>query len=87
MENFSFTTLKNLNFEQQKQYILKYFIPLSNGHHAMLTNNEYELLPDDVINKVYLNRCDDNLICVLNYQRLNHTNHFQKKLKPKSIYF
>ena len=59
--NFNFTTLKNLNFVQQKEYITKFFIPLSNGSHCMFQDGTYELMPDDVVKKVYFNRCDKKL--------------------------
>jgi hypothetical protein len=61
MSNFSFETLKSLNFSGQKEYITKYFVPLSNGCHCMLQNGVYELVPDDVIKKVYFNRCDKKI--------------------------
>jgi len=61
MNNFNFNTLKNLNFEEQKKYITKYFIPLDNGSHCMLVNDSYELITDEVIKKVYFKRFDKKL--------------------------
>ena len=61
MENFSFAILKSFNFNQQKEYIIKYFVPLSNGSHCMLQNGVFELIADEVIKKVYFNRFDKKL--------------------------
>jgi hypothetical protein len=61
MENFDFIKLKTLNFNQQKEYIIKYFVPLSNGSHCMYKNGVYELIADEVIKKVYFNRFDKKL--------------------------
>ena len=61
MENFCFNKLKSLNFSQQKEYIIKFFVPLSNGSHCMLQNGVFELIADEVIKKVYFNRFDKKL--------------------------
>lgn len=61
MNNFDFNKLKTLNFVQQKEYIIKYFVPLSSGSHCMLTNGTYELMSDEIIKKVYFNRCDKKI--------------------------
>jgi hypothetical protein len=61
MDKFSFTALQKLNYEEQKKYITKFFVPLTNGSHCFLNNGTYELVPDDVIKKVYFKRVDDKL--------------------------
>ena len=42
-ENFNLEKLKTLSPNDAKTYVTKYFIPLSNGNHAMLINGKYEL--------------------------------------------
>jgi len=61
MDKFDFNILKNLNFEEQKKYITKYFIPLNNGSHCMLVDGVFELITDDVVKKVYFKRFDKKL--------------------------
>jgi hypothetical protein len=61
MDKFSFTALQKLNYEEQKKYITKFFVPLTNGSHCFLNNGTYELVPDEVIKKVYFKRVDDKL--------------------------
>ena len=57
-ENFDFKYLESLSSHDQKQqYFTKYFVPLSNGSHCFLKNGEYEMLTDEILNKVYLKRC------------------------------
>jgi hypothetical protein len=46
-----------LNFHEQKNYFIKYFLPLANGSHCMLKDGQYEMITDEVLNKVYLKRC------------------------------
>ncbi len=62
MQNtFSFEQLDSLNFNDQKNYLTQYFVPLSNGSHCMLKDGLYEMMTDEVINKVYLKRCGKKL--------------------------
>lgn len=56
-ENFDFKKMKLLNFQEQKNYFIKYFLPLANGSHCMLKDGQYEMITDEVLNKVYLKRC------------------------------
>ena len=56
-QTFHFKQLELLNFQEQKQYFIKYFVPLSNGSHCMLRDEQYEIITDEVLNKVYLKRC------------------------------
>lgn len=60
-EKFSFETLNGLNYNDQKNYINKFFIPLTNGSHCLLENGKYTIVADDVMKKVYLNRLDAKL--------------------------
>ena len=61
MNSFSFEQLDSLNFTEQKNYLTNYFVPLSNGSHCMLNNGLYEMITDEVLNKVYLKRCGKKL--------------------------
>jgi len=56
MENFSFELFNNLRECDQKQYIIKYFIPLTNGKHLFYNNNKYELIRIGVLKHVYFKR-------------------------------
>ena len=59
---FNLEHLETLHNESAKTYITKYFIPLSNGTHAMLQhNNTYELLEHSVVKKAYFDRMDPRL--------------------------
>ena len=62
MQNtFSFEQLDSLNFNDQKNYLTQFFVPLSNGSHCMLKDGLYEMITDEVLNKVYLKRCGKKL--------------------------
>ena len=54
MNNFSFEQLDTLNYNEQKNYLTSFFVPLPNGSHCMLKKSVYEMITDEVINKVYL---------------------------------
>ena len=41
IENFSLNLIKSLSQNQAKEYLIKYFIPLTNGNHAFLVNGKY----------------------------------------------
>ena len=56
-ENFDFKKFDTLNINEQKAYFTKYFIPLSNGSHCMLKDGQYDIVSDDIINKLYLKKC------------------------------
>ena len=56
-QTFDFKQLELLNFQDQKQYFIKYFVPLSNGSHCMLRDEQHEIITDEILNKVYLRRC------------------------------
>ena len=61
MDNFSFETVKSLRLCDQKEYIVKYFIPLTNGKHLLYYNNKYELIRIGALKNVYFNRLDKRL--------------------------
>lgn len=61
MENFSFKKLKELSLIDSKDYIAKYFVPLSDGNHAFLNNGKYEITSHDIIMRVYINRFPKHL--------------------------
>ena len=61
MQNFNFEQLDSLNFNDQKNYLTQFFVPLSNGSHCMLNNGLFEIITDEVLNKVYLKRCGKKL--------------------------
>ena len=61
MQNFDFKHLETLSLQEQKTYITKYFVPLSNGSHCLYKDNTFEMIPDDILNKVYLKRCGKKL--------------------------
>ena len=47
----------SVSFNTAKDYLLKYFIVLNNGNHAMLQENgTYQVFNEETINKVYLKR-------------------------------
>lgn len=60
-QNFDFNYLETLNSSDQKQYFTNYFVPLTNGSHCFLKNGQYEMIADDVLNKVYLKRCGKSI--------------------------
>ena len=52
--NFSLDHIKNFSLNQQqdaKDYIKRYFVPLSNGTHAMLINGKYEIKEDSEVKR------------------------------------
>lgn len=61
MENFSFNLFNSLNEAQQKDYITKYFIPLTTGDHLLYKDGSYEMINNDIFNRTYLNRLPDKL--------------------------
>ena len=60
-QNFDLKKIKTLNYEEQKSYISKYFIPLTNGAHCRLLNGKYDIIDKTILNDTYLNRCDKKL--------------------------
>jgi len=61
MEEFSFDRLDNLLFEGQKEYIQKYFVPLTISKHAVWINGKYDIQLPSEVKHTYFNRMDDKL--------------------------
>jgi hypothetical protein len=61
MENFDLNKIKTLSPIEAKNYIDKYFIPLTNGDHAFYINSKYEIMDDAVIKKTYFKRMPSEL--------------------------
>ena len=61
MENFNLDKVKNLSQVDAKTYITKYFIPLTDGNHAMLEDGVYVVHDDTEIKKTYFNRMSKEL--------------------------
>lgn len=56
MQKFSFSHLDSLNFNDQKEYITKFFVPLTTGEHCLLENGVYVVKETATIKSVYFNR-------------------------------
>ena len=90
IENFDFKKMREL-YENGplkdnldcKNYIEKFFIPLTNGAHVLIEDNKIEMINNDAMNTVYLQRFEDcikkwykqkttpkKLICDINKPRL-----------------
>jgi phage/plasmid-associated DNA primase len=61
IENFDLNKIKTLSPIEAKQYIDKYFIPLTNGDHAFYVNGKYEIMDDAIIKKTYFKRMPSEL--------------------------
>ena len=63
MSDFNLEHLaNNLSLSQGKEYIKQYFVPLTNGNHAILTSEgKYNIISRDIIKQVYLNRMPKEL--------------------------
>ena len=59
--NFNLDTVKNLSQVDAKLYITKYFVPLTDGNHAMLEDGKYIIKDDTEIKKTYFNRMSKEL--------------------------
>lgn len=59
--NFNLGKLKTLSPLQAKAYITEYFVPLSNGNHAMLIDGIYTIKDDQEIKRSYFNRMQKEL--------------------------
>ena len=49
IENFCLDTIKNLSQNQAKEYLIQYFVPLTNGNHAFLRDGKYEIFETKII--------------------------------------
>lgn len=61
MENFSLDKIKELSPKDAKAYLTSYFVPLTNGNHAMLVNGKYEIKEDCEVKKTYFGRMSAEL--------------------------
>ena len=61
IENFTLSKIKTLSPIDAKDYITKYFVPLSNGNHAMLIDGVYQIKDDQEIKRSYFNRMQKEL--------------------------
>lgn len=56
MKMFSVSHCKSLSFKEQIEYIEEFFIPLSDGNHAVKENDKYVIITDDILKRVYFGR-------------------------------
>ena len=59
--NFSLDKIKTISPLEAKAYVSKYFVPLTNGNHAMLINDKYVIQEDKVIKSTYFKRMPKEL--------------------------
>lgn len=59
--NFNLSKIKTLSPIDAKEYVTKYFVPLSNGNHAMLIDNVYVIKDDQELKRSYFNRMQKEL--------------------------
>ncbi len=60
-QNFDLNKVKTLSPMDAKLYVDKYFIPLTDGNHALYVNGKYEILEDTVVKKTYFKRMSSEL--------------------------
>jgi hypothetical protein len=80
-ENFDFNIMRNLyenglmkDHLDCKQYIEKFFIPLTNGAHVLIEDGKLEMTNNESMRTVYLNRFEDDI-----------KNWYMKKTIPKKL--
>jgi len=63
LEKFNLKNFENLTKNEAKEYITKYFFPLSNGTHAFFSADTgvYQILDDATIKRTYFKRMDKYL--------------------------
>ena len=76
-QNFDLNKIRNLSPNDARKYITDYFVPLSNGNHAMLHNGVFCVKEDQEIKRTYFNRIPREL---QNY-------YFKEYLEIKTITF
>lgn len=59
--NFSLDHIKNLSPNDAKEYLTKYFIPLTDGNHAFYLNGKFHISEPKVIKSTYFNRMSKEL--------------------------
>ena len=67
-QNFDFKTMRDLYDNGPlkdrldcKNYIEKFFIPLTNGSHAFIEDGKVEMINNESMRNVYLNRFEDDI--------------------------
>jgi hypothetical protein len=61
MDKFNLKHIETLSKTDAKEYIIQYFIPLTNGNHAFLNNGIYDILDEQTIKRTYFKRMDKYL--------------------------
>jgi hypothetical protein len=61
IENFSFDVINNLSQTEAKNYLTKYFVPLTDGSHAYLMDGKFKILEDKTVKSTYFNRLSGEL--------------------------
>jgi hypothetical protein len=61
IENFSLDYIKNLSQNDAKEYLTKYFVPLTDGNHAFYINGKFEIYETKIIKSTYFNRMSKEL--------------------------
>ena len=61
MSNFNLEHANNLSIDQCKEYIIRYFYPLTTSQHVFVSYDDdgkqtYTITDDQIIKKVYFNR-------------------------------
>jgi hypothetical protein len=60
-KNFDLDLIKSLSQNDAKEYLTKYFIPLTDGRHAFYFNGEYKIKETKEIKETYFNRISKEL--------------------------
>ena len=60
-QKFSFGKLKELNFNQQKEYITQFFIPLKNGQHVFFEEGKSTIFTKSELDSAYFGRFPKDL--------------------------
>ena len=61
MENFNLSKLKEMSPTDAKAYIVKYFVPLTDGNHAMYKNKKYDVVDATTVTTTWFNRMGKEL--------------------------
>ena len=60
-EEFSLAYIRTLNFEDSKEYLLKYFTLCEDGSSLFLKNNKQVKIKRTILKQVYFNRMNKEL--------------------------
>jgi len=61
MDEFDLVRVSLLKFEEAKEYVSKYFVPLRDGLHAVYINGSYQLLDKGVVRSTYFDRMEKEI--------------------------